>query len=119
MMIANLGQRAYGRGLFQRFLAGTIVVVGLTMVIAMMVSATLLGVLYMTYSALLNGGLGSLAAMAITGIASLLIIAILAILALVCLHHLRQVPKKLLQHSPLTSRLTDAFDAFTDGLMSD
>lgn len=119
LAIANLGQRAYGRWLFSRLLSGIIIIVGLTIIIGVMVSAVLVASLFVIYYALLSYGIGQLMAVTTSAVLALLVIAVLVFLVLTSLHHLRQLPRTLLQQSPLTSRAMDTLDAFTDGLMAD
>jgi len=118
LAIASLGQRAYGRWLFQRLLSGIIVVAGLTIVTSVMLSAILVGGLWATYFSLLYYGIGQLMAMVITGALALMAMAALVFLTLSGLHHLRRMPRTLLKQLPLTSRAMDALDAFTNGLMA-
>jgi len=119
LAIASLGQRVYGRWLFQRLLSGIIVAAGLTIVTSVIISAFLVGGLWAAYFVLLHYGIGQLMAMMITGAIALMVIASLFFLTLSCLHHLRRMPRMLLKQSPLTSRAMDALDAFSDGLMTD
>src|SRR5271170_8087971 len=97
LAIANLGQRAYGRWLFQRLLSGIIVVAGLTIVISIMLGAMLVGSLWAAYFALLYYGIGQLMAMMLTGALAMMIMASLVFLTLSCLHRLRQMPRTLLK----------------------
>jgi len=119
LIAIGFGQRAYGRWLFQRLLAGIIVVASLTIVISIMISVMLVSGLYIGYFALLQYGAEPAAAMIIIGIAAILTVIMLILSALACLHHLRQMPRNLLKRSPLASRAMNALDAFTDGLMAD
>lgn len=117
LVFATLGQRAYGRWLFQRFLSRAIAVVGLIFIIAILVSALLLGLLFIFYMALVQQGIDPFMATLIISVTTLLIIVMLVILALTYLRHLRQLPQSLLKQSPITSRVSSVFDAFMDGLM--
>jgi len=119
LAIASLGQRAYGRWLFQRLLSGIIVTIGLVFITCMMISAMLVSGLYVSYFALLHYGMQPSAAIIIISMTAILIIVVLVILTLSCLHHLRRMPRTLLKKSPITSRAMDALDAFTDGLMAE
>ena len=94
LAIAALGQKAYGRWLFQRLLSGIIIVAGLTIVISIMVSALLVGSLVVAYFALLHYGAAPHMAMIGVGISAMLTIAMLILLALTCLHHLRRMPTR-------------------------
>lgn len=119
LAIANLGQRAYGRWLFQRLISGIIMVVGLTFVIAIMVSAILIASLVATYFVLIHYGLAFGAAIIIIVLLAIALIVLLILLTLSCLHHLRKMPRTLFRQSPLTSRAMDTLDAFTAGLMAE
>ena len=119
LAIAGLGQKVYGRWLFQHLLSGIIVVVGLTIVTAIMVSATLIGSLIAAYYMLLQHGTEPYLAMIIIGVSGVLTIVILVLLTLASLYHLRQMPRTLLEKSPLTSGVMATLNAFTDGLMAD
>jgi hypothetical protein len=118
LAIASLGQRAYGRWLFQRLISGVLVIAGLTIILSMMVSAVLVGGLLTIYYILLYYGIGQLMAVTTTAVLALLLIAALVFLVLTSLQHLRKLPRTLLRKSPLTSRAMDTLDAFTDGLMT-
>lgn len=115
LAIANLGQRAYGRWLFQRLLSGIIVVAGLVMVTAMMISALLVGGLYVSYITLLHYGVGSDMAMMVVALSAVLIIVMLVILTLSCLHHLHQIPKTLFKQALSPSHTSAVLCAFFDG----
>jgi len=117
--IAALGQKAYGKWLFLRLLSGIIIVIGLTIVISIMVSAVLVGSLAAAYFALLDYGASPHMAMIGVGVSAVLTIAMLVLLALTCLHHLRRMPTALLKQSPIASQAMDTLDAFTEGLMVD
>ena len=116
LAIVTLGQRTYGRWLFQRLLSGMLAIAGLTIVIAIMISAALIATLAALYYTLLSYQIGHLVAGLVTGISAIAIIMMLIILTLACLNHLRQIPKTLLQKSPLSSGIMDTLDAFTEGL---
>ena len=93
-----------------------IAIAGLTIVIAIMISAALIATLAALYYTLLSYQIGQLVAGLVTGISAIAIIMMLIILTLACLNHLRQIPKTLLQKSPLSSGIMDTLDAFTEGL---
>ncbi len=114
LVMVSLGQRAYGRRLFQRLLSHIIVVIGLIFIISMMVSALLIGSLFAANAALQQVGIAPDTALAVTAGSAVLIIILLVLLAL---KHLRQVPRLLSKQSPLTSSIADTFDAFLDGFM--
>ncbi len=118
LAIANLGQRAYGRWLFQRLISGILIIAGFTIVLSMMVSTALIAGLLAVYYALHYYEIGQLMAVTITAALALMLIAALVFLVLTSLQHLRTLPRTLLRKSPLTSRAMESLDAFTDGLMT-
>lgn len=118
LAIASLGQRAYGRRLSQKLVSGMILIAGLVIVIALLVSAMLIGGLTLTYFTLLQYGIAPVTAIIIIAILTLLTIMVLILLTLSCLHRLRQMPRSLFRHSPFLSRVTDVVEAFTAGLMA-
>ena len=119
LAIADLGQRAYGRWLFQRLLPGALMVVGFTIMLAIMGSVLLLTILVAAYYSLLYYGIGQLMAVMITVGLAVLIMALLVIFILAYLYRLRQTPKTLIKQSPLASHIVDTLDAFYDGLMAE
>ncbi len=119
LAVITLVQRTYGRWLFRRLLSGMIVVAGLVLTTAIMVSAALMVGLYAAYIALINAGFEpQMAVLMVCGMtifaAVLLIIATLAYL-----RHLRQVPQNIIKKSPITSLPSDALDAFIAGLLTE
>jgi hypothetical protein len=114
LVIATLGRKAYGTWLFQRMLTRAVAVVGIIFIIAILLSALLIGLLYATYTALLSGGVAPLVAIFTTGMITLLIIGILTLLAQ---HFIRQLPSMFAPQSPITARITDTINAFMDGFM--
>jgi hypothetical protein len=119
LAIASLGQRAYGRWLFQHLILGIIVVIGLVMVIAIMVSTILIGSLAAAYFTLLSSGIGQTLAMLAVALLAIAITTAVIFLTFLSLHRLRRMPHTLLKRSPVTSSAMDALNAFTNGLMAD
>ena len=119
LTIISLTQRIYGRWLSQQLLSSIIAIVGLIIVIAIMVSAALIGGLITSYFSLRYYGVEPQTAIISVAILTVATIVVLIILALFFLQRLRQMPKTLLKQSPLTSRAMTTLDAFTDGFMSD
>ena len=108
LAIITILQRAGGKRLFLRLFSRLIVLLGLVIIVAIMVSATLVGALISTHIALLGSGVSSPLALLIVGCASLFIISALIAVIVSQLKGLHRLPKK--------SPLMDALDAFTDGL---
>ena len=119
LAIISLLQRVYGRLLFQRLLSRVIAIVGLTIIASIMVSTLMIGCFYATYIALQYYGAGQSVAMGSTGAFIVLITGLLFILIRTCLRRLRQLPKTILKQSPVTSRLMDMLEAFSNGFMTD
>jgi uncharacterized BrkB/YihY/UPF0761 family membrane protein len=103
LAVISVGQRAYGRWLFQRLLPGIIVIVGLTVVISIMVSAMIVGGLYIAYGALLQYGFEPQMAMLAICISAVITIILLVVIAMLGLRHLRQTPKIMNTQTPLSS----------------
>ncbi len=114
LVIATLGRKAYGTWLFQRMLTRAIAVVGIVFIIAILLSALLIGLLCAAHTALLYGGVTPLVAMLMIGMVTLLIIGMLVLLAQ---HYIRQLPRMIAPQSPITARITDTINAFMDGFM--
>ena len=119
LVIAGLGQKLYGRLLFQRVASAVIMAMGLTIMASIMVSAMLIGIFYAVYLALLYHGIGQMMAMLIISALVMVLTTLLIVLIRTCLRNLRQMPRTLLKQSPLASRAMDALNAFSDGLMAD
>ncbi len=119
LAIASLGQRAYGRWLFQHLLSGIIVIVGLTIVIAMIISTLLVGGLYVSYITLLHYGVGSHVAMMIIAAAVVLVLALLAFFMFLSFRRLNHMPRTLLKQAFLPSHTAGVLGAFFDGLTTD
>jgi hypothetical protein len=119
LIITGLVQRIYSKWLFQHLLFGVIIISGLIVVIAIMVSALLIGSLMAVYFILLSYGIGQTVAIIVTAVSALLVIMLLIIITLLYLQHLRKTPKNLLKKSPLASSAKDTLDSFIAGLMAD
>ena len=123
LVFATLGRKAYGKWLFQRMLERAVLLIGVTraivavgiiFIIAILLSALLIGLLLGAYTALVHGGLSPSLAMLIISIATLLIIGMLVLLAQ---HFIRQLPRMLAPQSHITARINDTINAFLDGFM--
>jgi hypothetical protein len=119
LSILNIGQKVYDKWLFRQMLYGTIIIIGLVIVVSIMVSAILIGGLYWIYSGLIYYGIGPHISILATGIASILLTVALALFALSCINHLRQIPGMLFKRSSLSSHAMAVLDNFLDGLMTD
>lgn len=114
LVIATLGRKAYSKWLFQRMMTRIIAVVGIVLIIAILLSALLIGLLFTAHTALVSGGFSTHMAMLIISIITLSIIGVLVMLAQ---HFARQLPRMLAPQSSITSRIGDTFNAFMDGFM--
>jgi protein-S-isoprenylcysteine O-methyltransferase Ste14 len=114
LVLATLGRKAYSKWLFQRMLTRAIVVVGIIFIIAILLSALLIGVLFTIHAAFLQGGFSPPVAMLMIGIITLCIIGMLVMLAQ---HFARQLPRMLAPQSPITARISDTIHSFMDGFM--
>lgn len=117
LVIVNLGQKIYGRQLICQSLAGGLAVLGMTVIVAIIISALLLAGLYAAYIALLHAGSSLYLAAFIICLAALFMIAALLSLISDFLRNMREVPRALLNQSPLSSIATDAFGAFIKGFL--
>lgn len=117
LAIVSLGQRAYGRWLFYRLIPSILLTAALTVTSAIMLSATLIGGLYASYSAMLQHGMLPPMAMMLTGIIAMLVIAVLIILTKAQLRRMFQIPRESMNQSPLASGGVRVLDAFISGLM--
>lgn len=111
LAIITIAQRVGGKRLLLKLFSRLMVVFGLVITTAILVSATLVGGLIAAHDALLGGGMSPPLALLSAAGAALLIIATLITVIVCQLGRLRRLPK--------TSPLMDALDAFTDGLMAD
>ncbi len=111
LAIITIIQRAGGKRLLLRLFSRVIILLGLVITAAIMVSAALIGGLIYIYIAMLNNGMSSPLALLIIGIAALCIITALIAVIVWQLKGLHRDPKK--------SPLMDTLDAFTTGLMAD
>lgn len=114
LIIATLGRKAYSKWLFQRMIARAIAVAGLVLIIAILLSALLIGLLITAYMALVHSGATPSSAMLVISMATLITIGMLGMLAQ---HLIRQLPRMFVPQSPITSRISDTFNAFMDGFM--
>ncbi len=117
LVLVSIGQRAYGRWLFQRLLSGIILIFGLIITTSIVLSALLIGGIYAIYTVLLRHGISQIMSMCITGAVSMVVIILLSIVILLCVQHLRQMPRRLLKQSPLTSATVNTLDDFLKGFM--
>lgn len=119
LAIAGIGQRVYGRWLFQRLLMGLIVIVGLTVVVAIVMSALLLGGLYGAYAGLLHIGVAMPNAMLMTAFLALLVVAGMVLVMQNVIKRLRQTQPTLQgRFAKVVAHPAEIVDAFIDGLLA-
>ena len=119
LVIVNLGQKIYGRQLIRQSLVGGFAALGMTLIVAMLISALLIASLYAAYVALLQAGASLYLAAFVICLAAVFIIAALLSLISNLLQRMREVPCALLNQSPLSSLTTDALGAFIKGFLAD
>jgi hypothetical protein len=119
LAIITIAQRSYCRWLFQRLLPGIIMIIGLTIVISIMISAIIVGGLYTAYSALLNYELEENMAMLIIGISSIITIITLVIIVLLGMRRMRPAPKIISSQSQISICAIGIFTSFIDGFMAE
>lgn len=119
LLLLNLGQRAYSRWMLHRLLSGVAIVLGLTIVISILISATLIGVLFVFYNYALVYGFEPHTAIVLTFLLSLIFILALIICTNMCLNNFRKISKTTSKPSPLTSSALSMLDSFTDGFMAE
>ncbi len=116
--IISLVQRIAGRNLIIRLLSHMVIIIGLLMVTALMISATLVGGLISAHVALLNNEVPPLLALIYIASAALFIIAALFAVIAWRLRCLKKIPHSIFGNSPFSSSAIATLDAFTDGLMA-
>lgn len=117
LSIVSICQRAYGRWLFQKILPSIILVVGLTIIISIMISAMLVCGFYSGYHALLGHGVEPGMAVLIISISAAFIIILLVMLAIAGLCHIHKVPQNAIKQSLLASCKKDVIASFVAGFM--
>ena len=115
LAIITIIQRAQGKRLMLKLFSSFIVMLGLVMITAMMIAATLTGFLINLHNVLLHTGISPLFVLLWDGFAALLTITILFAVIAWRLRHLRSLPKTLGGGSSLVATL----DAFSAGFMAD
>jgi hypothetical protein len=119
LAIITVIQRISTKKLLIRVISNMVIIMGLVMTTAIMISATLIGGLMNAHIALLNHEISPALALIYIGCTSLFIIAMLIAMIAWQLRRLRKIPHSLFGHSPLAARAMDTLDAFTAGLMAE
>lgn len=115
LAIISIGQAAYGRWLFQKLLPMAIIIIVFTTIISVMISAMLVGGLYIAYIALLHYGVEPQIAILIIGISSIITIILLVAIVMAILRYQRKMPEIIVKQSPLNSYAISAMNSFLDG----
>jgi MFS family permease len=111
LVIAGIARSIYGRWRFKRLVAGSLLVMGLTIVSSVLAGAMLIGGFYAAYFTLLHYGWEQRFAILFTEILIALTTASFIALTVICLRRLRQ--------TPMTTRASGVVDAFFEGLMTE
>jgi hypothetical protein len=110
LAVITIIQRAGGKQLLLKLFSRLMVVLGLVIITAIMVSTLLIGVLINARLMLLTSGISLPFTLLLVGCAALLIITLLISVIIWQLNRLQRLPQ--------TSPLTDMLDAFINGLMT-
>jgi hypothetical protein len=119
LAVISLIQRAQSKRLLVRAISHMVVIMGLVMTTAIMVSAMVIGGLMSAHAALLTTGIPPHTALISIGVAALFVITLLVFLIGWRLRNLQNIPRALFEQHPFTSRAMGTLNAFTDGLMAD
>lgn len=105
--------------LFNHLLTGVAVVVGLSIIIAIMVGILLTGGLYIFYESLILHGLDIDLARAVIGLMVLFIIVILAVMVYSSVKKIKLIPHQIMDtQNPVSARANAVWNAFMDGLLT-
>ena len=119
LTIISVIQRISTKKLLIRVISNMMMIMGLVMTTAIMISATFIGGLINAHIALLDHETPPALALIYIGCAALLIIAGLLAVVAWRLRCLKKIPHSIFGKSPITARTMDTLNAFTDGLMAD
>lgn len=118
LAIISVIQRMSSKNLLISLLSNMVIIIGLVMTTALMISATLIGTLINAHVALLNNEVHPALAFIYIGCTALLIIASLIAVIAWRLRCLKKIPHSIFGNSPFSSSAIATLDAFTDGLMA-
>ncbi len=118
LAIISVIQRISSKNLLVQLISNIVMIMGLVMTTAIIISATVIGGLINAHMALLNNDTSPLLALVYVGGGALFIIFGLFAMIAWRLRCLRKIPHSIFGQSTFTSHITDALDAFTDGLMA-
>jgi hypothetical protein len=113
LTLLTMAQRVYGRWLTQQLLASVFVVLGMMMVTAILLSAALIGCIFMAYMGLLYSGVEPATALLCTAALIVGMIGICVLMVVLCLRRLRRMPSLVTQKLPVASSV----HAFIRGFM--
>ena len=115
LAFASVSRRRYGRWRFQQLVPGILVVAGLVITIAMLISAAIASVFYGAFCALLHNGVGVTTAALLISLGALITLVLLVVFTSMYLRQLMHAPQS--DEAPLASRAAGIVDAFLDGVM--
>lgn len=117
--IISVIQRISTKNLLIHVISNMVIIMGLVMTTAIMVSATLVGGLINAHVALLNNEVPPLLALIYIASAALFIIATLFAVIAWRVRCLKKIPHSIFGNSPFSSSAIATLDAFTAGFMAE
>lgn len=120
LAIAGVVRSVYGRFVIQHLLSQAVIVIGLSIVSAILVSVLLIGGFVVAYHALLNHGLTvEQAALAVAGLITLLT-ALSISQTFRAVRRMRNMPHNMVSNkSPISLRAGEVVDSFLEGFLND
>ena len=119
LVLITILQKANGGRVLARLFSHMAIIMGLVLVTAMMIGATLIGGLINAHTAFLSDGMSPLSSLVMVAVLALVIIAALVAMIMDRLRRLKDVSYTLFGKSPLTRRAMGTLDAFIDGLTAE
>ena len=111
----SISQHVYERWLLQRLLASILMLLGLTILTAILGAASVILAIYAAHQGLLLSGLTPLFAFIVTIMIAVLVMFLCVMVIRLCIQRLRHLPHTLFKKMPLAS----SFHAFMQGFMRD
>ena len=111
----SISQHVYERWLLQRLLASILMLLGLTILTAILGAASVILAIYAAHQGLLLSGLTPLFAFIVTIMIAVLVMFLCVMVIRLCIQRLRHLPHTLFKQMPLAS----SFHAFMQGFMRD
>jgi hypothetical protein len=105
--------------LFNHLLTGLAVIIGLSIIIAIMVGILLTGGLYVFYESLIMNGLAVDLARGVIGLMVLFIIIILMVIVYSSVKKIKFIPRQIMDtQNPVSARASAVWSSFMDGLLT-